>query len=109
MLPGLEAGPVMVTSEVSAPEAVEGDLRMGGALAPEAPPAPAGAPETAPVAGVRQWEGRLGGTWLSRIGAVLFFLGAGFFLKHAFEQEWIGPKGRVLAGLVAGVAMLAGA
>jgi Predicted membrane protein (DUF2339) len=58
--------------------------------------------------GVGQWEGRLGGTWLSRAGAILFFLGVGFFLKHAFEQDWIGPKGRVLAGLVAGIAMLAG-
>jgi uncharacterized membrane protein len=42
------------------------------------------------------------------VGAVLFFLGVGFFLKHAFEQEWIGPKGRVLAGLVVGTAMVAG-
>jgi hypothetical protein len=57
---------------------------------------------------VGQWEGRLGGAWLSRVGAILFFLGVGFFLKHAFEQEWIGAKGRVLAGLVAGVAMTAG-
>ena len=55
-----------------------------------------------------QWEGRLGGTWLSRVGAILFFLGVGFFLKHAFDQEWIGARGRVLTGLVAGVAMTAG-
>ena len=34
--------------------------------------------------------------------------GIGFFLKHAFEQEWIGPTGRVLAGLVLGLVMVAG-
>ncbi len=106
-LPGLEAGPATMTPEVSALGAGTGDPGMG-APAVEAPPVPPGAPEPEPVAGVGQWEGRLGGTWLSRVGAVLFFLGVGFFLKHAFEQEWIGAKGRVLAGLVAGVAMVAG-
>ena len=71
-------------------------------------PSPASAPAPAPAPGVGQWEGRLGKTWLSRVGAVLFFLGIGFFLKHAFEQEWIGPTGRVLTGLVLGLAMVAG-
>jgi hypothetical protein len=69
-------------------------------------PEPASGPAAVPSMG--QWEGRLGGTWLSRVGAILFFLGIGFFLKHAFEQEWIGPAGRVLAGLVLGLAMAAG-
>ena len=35
-------------------------------------------------------------------------LGVGFFLKHAFEHDWIGPRGRVLAGLAAGIVMMAG-
>jgi uncharacterized membrane protein len=70
--------------------------------------APSAAHVASAAAEVGQWEGRLGGTWLSRVGAVVFFLGVGFFLKHAFEQDWIGPKGRVLTGLVAGLAMMAG-
>jgi uncharacterized membrane protein len=57
---------------------------------------------------VGQWEGWFGGTWLSRVGGLLLILGVGFFLKHAFEHEWIGPGGRVLAGLTAGLAMLTG-
>jgi hypothetical protein len=73
----------------------------------EAPPSPSVTPRGAAASDVGQWEGRLGGTWLSRVGAILLFLGVGFFLKHAFEQDWIGPAGRVLAGLVAGVAMMA--
>jgi uncharacterized membrane protein len=64
-------------------------------------------PPPASTPGVGQWEGRLGGTWLSRVGAVLFFLGIGFFLKHAFEEDWIGPRGRVLTGLFLGVALAA--
>jgi len=66
------------------------------------------ASDSRPAAEVGQWEGRLGGTWLSRVGAILFFLGVGFFLKHAFEQDWIGPAGRVTVGLVAGLVLMAG-
>src|SRR4029450_1461701 len=59
-------------------------------------------------AGVEQWEGRLGGPGLSPVGALLLFLGVGFFLKHAFDQDWIGAKGRILIGLVAGLTMMGG-
>ena len=107
-LPGLDAGLAAMTPEVSGSGSAAGYLGTGGAASAEAPPVPPSAPEPEPVAGVRQWEGRLGGTWLSRVGAILVFLGAGFFLKHAFEQEWIGAKGRVLAGLVAGAVMMVG-
>jgi uncharacterized membrane protein len=71
-------------------------------------PPPPGSPGPRPAAGVGQWERRLGGTWLSRVGALLLLLGVGFFLKHAFDQDWIGSRGRVLAGLAAGIAMMAG-
>ncbi len=79
---------------------------VGGETA--TPPGPPGAPERPSAAGVGQWEWRLGGTWLSRAGALLLILGVGFFLKHAFEHDWIGPRGRVLAGLVAGTVLMAG-
>ena len=92
------------TSAPSAPHRVAPDPEPV-VEAPTAMPIPPG-PRAAEDVG--QWEGRLGGTWLSRVGAILFFLGVGFFLKHAFEQDWIGPKGRVLTGLVAGIAMMAG-
>ena len=72
------------------------------------PPGPPRAAEPPAAPGVDQWEWRLGGTWLSRAGAVLLILGVGFFLKHAFEHDWIGPRGRVLAGLAAGIVMMAG-
>ena len=108
-LPGFDAGPSTMTPEVSGPRSVAGELAAGSVppAEAEAPPVPPSAPEPEPGSGVRQWEGRLGGTWLSRVGAVLLFLGVGFFLKHAFEQEWVGVRSRVLAGLVAGAAMAA--
>ncbi len=53
------------------------------------------------------WEWLLGGNWLARIGIVALIIGVGFFLKLAFDNQWIGETGRVLLGLVAGVALLA--
>ena len=41
--------------------------------------------------------------WLGRIGAVAVLLGVVFFLKYAFDNDWIGPKGRVAIGLLFGI------
>lgn len=74
-------------------------------LAP-APPLPPAAQPAGSESEVGGFEGRLGGTWMSRVGALILVLGIGFFLKHAFESEWIGPGGRVAIGLLAGVGFL---
>lgn len=54
------------------------------------------------------FEERFGGQWLNRIGVVVLIFGIGFFLKYAFDNEWIGARGRVLAGVVLGFAALLG-
>src|SRR5207248_11546267 len=51
-------------------------------------------------------EQRLGGTWLNRVGALVLTLGIAFFLKYAFDNQWIQPAGRVALGLVAGALLL---
>jgi len=51
-------------------------------------------------------EARVGLTWVNRIGAVTLLLGAAFFFKYAVDNEWIGPAGRVILGLLTGFAML---
>lgn len=51
-------------------------------------------------------EEHLGLTWLTRIGAGAFLLGALFFFKYAVDNAWIGPTGRVGIGCVVGVALL---
>lgn len=51
-------------------------------------------------------EQRLGGTWLNRVGALVLTLGIAFFLKYAFDNQWIQPAGRVALGLITGVALL---
>ena len=45
-------------------------------------------------------ESRIGGTWLNRVGIVAVLIGVSYFLKFAFDNEWVGPAPRVLIGLV---------
>ena len=48
-----------------------------------------------------------GGRWLGKAGAVAIIIGIGFFLQYAFENNIIGPSGRVFLGLLAGILALA--
>jgi len=51
-------------------------------------------------------EFRIGGMWLNRIGVVAVVLGMAFFLKYSFENDWIGPTGRILLGILSGIVMM---
>jgi uncharacterized membrane protein len=51
-------------------------------------------------------EMKLGTKWLNWIGIVMVVLGIGFFLKYAYDNAWIGPKGRLALGVLFGVAAL---
>ena len=65
-------------------------------------------PPTIPFGGIRiDWELVIGLNWLAIIGAVALALGVGFFLRLAFENDWIGETGRIILGLVVGLLLLA--
>ena len=51
-------------------------------------------------------EARIGSHWLNRIGIAAVLIGVSYFLKYAFDNNWIGPTGRVAIGLVAGIAVV---
>jgi len=51
-------------------------------------------------------EKQIGQYWLNRIGIVAILIGVSYFLKYAFENNWIGPAGRVAIGLLAGIGLL---
>ena len=53
------------------------------------------------------WEWLFGGNWLARIGIVALIIGVAFFLKLAFDNDWIGETGRVVLGLAGGIVLLA--
>jgi len=51
-------------------------------------------------------ESRIGSHWLNRIGITAVLIGVSYFLKFAFDNDWIGPTGRVAIGLLAGIAVV---
>jgi uncharacterized membrane protein len=52
------------------------------------------------------WETIIGGRWLNRVGIIAVILAMTFFLKYAFDNNWIGPSGRVGIGVLLGAAMV---
>ena len=54
------------------------------------------------------WELLIGGKWLNRIGALALFISLSFFLKYAFDQNWLNEIVRVSLGGVTGAALLYG-
>ena len=71
------------------------------------PPPPAEPPAPMPWERIQvNWELILGGNWLARVGVLAVVIGMGFFLKLAFDNDWIGETGRVVLGIVGGLAFL---
>ncbi len=50
-------------------------------------------------------EAILGGKWLYYLGILALVFAVAFFLKYAFDNNWIGPRGRVGIGIFIGGAM----
>src|SRR6266436_1803176 len=78
-----------------------------------APPPPQIRPSLAPTpqASARKQsapdlESRIGSHWLNRIGISAVLIGVSYFLKFAFDNNWIGPTGRVAIGLLSGIAVV---
>ena len=78
--------------------------------APPAPPKPvapaAPMPARTPAAPPPSLESKIGAQWLNRIGIVAVLIGVSYFLKYAFENNWIGPAGRIAIGLLAGAGVV---
>ena len=50
-------------------------------------------------------ETMIAGRWLYYVGILALALAVAFFLKYAFDNNWIGPAGRVAIGLLIGSAL----
>lgn len=55
---------------------------------------------------VDQFERWVKEDWLLKLGALLILIGFGWLASYAFLNNWIGPMGRILIGVFAGVAIL---
>lgn len=77
--------------------------------APAPPPPPLPRRPAAIVASVKaqpDLESRIGSHWLNRIGIAALLIGVSYFLKFAFDNNWIGPAGQISIGLIAGIAIV---
>lgn len=71
------------------------------------PEMPSSARDRQPPKPVADLETRLGLTWINRIGVVTLVIGIGFFFKYAVDNQWVGETGRVILGILTGLATLA--
>ncbi|HVF11974.1 MAG TPA: DUF2339 domain-containing protein [Actinomycetota bacterium] len=113
---GIQTAPLETSAPVS--QASKAPLaspsrRQTGATA-ESKPTPASewtmqtpGPSRRPSRTQQELEALIGEKLLNRVGAVALILGVGFFLKYAFDRDWISPLIRVLMGMVLGAGLVA--
>ncbi len=70
---------------------------------PVPPPAKVVAPPTRPTVALEQ---RIGARWATWVGVLSLIITVGLLLRWTFENNLIGPTGRVVLGLVVGCALL---
>lgn len=85
---------------------------------PQPPSRPAGPPSPSPVVAPAlamtvatksaplDLESLIAGRWFNRVGIVALLFAVSYFLKLAFDNNWIGPSGRVAVGILLGALML---
>ena len=78
-----------------------------GSVAPPPPPFPRSrvASPTGPKPGA-SLENRIGAQLLNRIGILAVLIGMAWFLKLAFDRDWIGPGIRILIGVACAAALV---
>ncbi|HEY9231751.1 MAG TPA: DUF2339 domain-containing protein, partial [Blastocatellia bacterium] len=54
-------------------------------------------------------EARIGGNWLLRVAVITVALGIAYFLKYAYDNEWISKNGALWICIALGVGFLVGA
>ena len=64
---------------------------------------PTVAPRQMPGPRSANLEARIGSHWLNRVGIAAFLTAVAYFLKFAFENDWLGPSARVGTGVIAGI------
>ena len=103
-----QAAPVAPTKTPVA-AAVASVASTAQSVTPNIPPS---APKAVPAAPYKETHAAAikeevsSGRILAGIGIAAVFIGVAFFLKYAFDNNWIGPVGRIMMGIAAGVVLL---
>jgi len=79
---------------------------IGGSVMPSVAPSPAPAPVPAPLPQPTETQEEASARWLGWVGAIMLILGISFFLKYAFDNNWVGPIGQVAIGIIAGLVLV---
>jgi len=53
-----------------------------------------------------RFEQAVGKRWMAWLGVLVLFFSAGFFLKYAYDRDWIGPGTQILIACAGGLALL---
>jgi hypothetical protein len=101
MPPPIISEPSLIPPPTAATLSADPHRIPGTSLPPRTPAKPSRTRE--------EWEAFVGGKLLNRIGALALIIGFGFFLKYAFDNEWISQTVRVLIGAAAGFACITAA
>src|SRR4029077_8735058 len=101
-----EPVPPSVASEAPAEPSPPAETAEPPASPPPLQPAAHIAPH-APVSDrPREFETKVGLTWISRIGAITLIFCVAFIFKYAIDNQWIGETGRIVLGILAGLVCL---
>lgn len=86
-----------------------GHAAKAGSPPPTPPPPPSGPSfPSFPLPKRVSWEEFVGVKGLAWVAALLILIGSGLFLKYAYDNEWIGPGGRIAIAAFAATACLLG-
>jgi len=88
--------PVLPVTPESPPEPVT----------PAKPPSPPREQRTIAASEPVSLEQRIGTRWVLIAGVVTVIFAVGFFLKYAYDNQWIGPLGRVTVAAIGGLLAL---
>ena len=94
-------GAKVETAGADVPPPLPPELRPDSIPSPPPVIGPAKKPRTSAEVAVGQ-------KWFLGIGVFVLLLAAGFFLKYAFDEKWIGPAVQVTIGLVFGALLFVG-
>ncbi len=101
---GLAAAPPRPLTSSPPPAELKTTAPVIPSVVPGIPPRPVA---TSPASqSSADLESRIGSHWLNRIGITAVLIGVSYFLKFAFDNDWIGPAGRVAIGMLGGIAVV---
>jgi len=86
--------------ESAAPSGLNAPIENSSAANQASPAGAASGPKR------RDLEASIGGKWFNWIGIIAVTFGVAFFLKFAFDKQWIGPGARVSLSAIVGVVLL---